>query len=268
MSMERQPAVAGAFYPGDAELLRREVSELLGNERSDERAFAAIAPHAGYRYSGSIAADVYRRIRIPRAVIVLCPNHTGMGAREAIITSGAFHIPGHRIPIAEALARQLLIRAKLTDDALAHEKEHALEVHLPFLVARNPELTIVPICLGFASFADCVRIGEALADVIESHDDEILIVASTDMSHFLPANLAREKDSRALEPLEALDPEGLYSTVVENDISMCGVIPTTTALIAAKRLGAKSVTRIRYGNSGDVSGDHDRVVGYAGLIVQ
>ncbi len=265
---ERPPAVAGRFYPAEERQLFADVARYVGPETTDEPALAVIAPHAGYMYSGAIAGEVYRRVRVPSVAIVLGPNHTGEGARAAIISRGAFRIPGAHVPIDATMAEELRGVALLTEDARAHAHEHSIEVHLPFLVNRNPKVRIVPVCLGGAPYPTCVRIGTAVADIVARHGRDVLVLASTDMSHYLPAELARAKDTLALERIEALDPEGLYRTVVDHDISMCGFIPTTVALIAAKALGASRAELVRYGNSGEASGDYERVVGYAGIVIR
>ncbi len=266
--MDRQPAVAGRFYPGDARALEAAVQGYVGAEVAEDRAIAIIAPHAGYVYSGAVAGEVYRAVHVPPLAIVMCPNHTGLGARAAILSHGNFCIPGHSVPIDENAAEELRELGLLTEDARAHAQEHGLEVHLPFLVHRNPSVQIVPLCLGLQPYESCVRIGSALADVVNHRGRDALIVASTDMSHYVPADVASRLDRLALDRVEALDAEGLYRTVVDNDLSMCGFIPTTVALVAAKALGAREARLVRYGNSGEASGDFDRVVGYAGLVIR
>ncbi|MFW6051046.1 MAG: AmmeMemoRadiSam system protein B [Myxococcota bacterium] len=266
--MQRLPAVAGRFYPDDPDDLAREVDRYIGPSPSDEPAIALIGPHAGYMYSGSIAGEVYASARVPDVVVVLAPNHAAVGARAAVQTTGHWHIPGAKVPIAENEAQTLQGLALLTEDPRAHAHEHSLEVHLPFLVRRNPDVRIVPVSLSFMPYAACARIGTALADLVTQHGRDVLIVASTDMSHYLPADVASSEDRLALDRIGALDPEGLYRTVVERDISMCGIIPTTVALVAAGALGAQTARLIRYGSSGDASGDYSRVVGYAGFVIR
>lgn len=266
--MERPPAVAGRFYPGDEEALRATVADLVGPSEHPERAIAVVVPHAGYVYSGAVAGEVYRSVEVPDHVVVLCPNHTGEGARAAITSHGSWRIPGRSVSIDSPVAEELRGVALLQEDTRAHAREHSLEVQLPFLVHRNPKVRFVPVCLSLLPYESCVRIGTALADIVIRHGRDVLIVASTDMSHYIPADVARARDRLALDRIEALDPEGLYRTVLDNDISMCGVIPTTVTLVAARALGAREARLVRYGTSGDVSGDHDRVVGYAGLVVR
>jgi len=266
--MERQPAVAGMFYPENKEELSAVVKQLIGTETSDERALAIVVPHAGYIYSGKIAGETYREIHVPNTAIVICPNHSGMGSRTAIICRGAFQIPGHRMPIDEVLAERVMQYAGLEEDSTAHLREHSLEVHLPFLVHRNPDVRIVPICISYISFDRCREIGQGIAKAIQESDKPVLIVASTDMSHHISSDAAEKQDGLALERVKLIDAEGLYETVLHHRISMCGFIPTTISLIAAKQLGATQARLIRYGNSGETSGDFQSVVGYAGFVVR
>ena len=268
LAITRSPAVAGRFYPADSRALNAEIDAFLGEAPTSEPAFAVVAPHAGYLYSGAIAGSVYRRIRVPDNVVVIGPNHTGRGEPVAIMTEGAFEIPGDTIPIARELATRIFDSGVFDRDDLAHRFEHSLEVQLPFLHRRNPELRLVPICLSVRSYAQCLDTGRALARAIEGTTGGALLVASTDMSHYVTADDARRLDLRALERLVALDPEGLYRTVVEHRISMCGFIPTTVALIAAKELGAREAEIVRYGHSGEITGDHSSVVAYAAAIVR
>jgi AmmeMemoRadiSam system protein B len=269
----REPAVAGRFYPGDPAILRRDVGRYLGPPPAagELRVQAALVPHAGYLYSGAIAGETYGRIRVPPRAIVLCPNHTGLGARRSVTAADAWQLPGGPVPVDAELRDELVRRAGLELDHRAHLREHAIEVQLPFLRAKAPDVSFVGVCLGGLSLAECCRLGEGIADAVRAvspgDPSEVLLVASSDMSHYVSATAAARLDALALERVVALDPEGLYRVVQEHDISMCGYIPTTVALVAARSLGATSARAIRYGNSGEASGDMDRVVGYAGVIV-
>jgi AmmeMemoRadiSam system protein B len=263
--MDRNSAVAGRFYPGEAERLRAEVRRYLGEPRP-AAALAVVGPHAGYIYSGAILGETYAEVEVPATVIIMCPNHTGMGTRRSCWHRGTWALPGGAIEVDEQLADALIDRGPLEPDVDAHRREHAIEVHLPFLRELNPAVKIVPIVLGRLRAADCVTLGERIAEVIEGRDD-VLVVASTDMSHYSSASEAQRLDAMAIERVLALDPVGLHETVERNDISMCGYIPTTVALVAAQRRGATRARLVRYGNSGEASGDFDRVVGYAGFIV-
>lgn len=267
----RSPAVAGRFYPSDPGELDAEVRRCLGAVKEETVVRAVVAPHAGYMYSGSIAGETYSRARVPSRVIVLCPNHTGAGLRRAVSAASAWSLPGGSVPVDSDLREQLLRTANLDLDDAAHAREHSAEVHLPFLRAKNRDVSVVPICLGPLSRKECISLGEVLAREIgrepASGDGGVLLVSSTDMSHYIPADVAKVLDGLAIDRVLALDPEGLYDTVIERDISMCGFVPTTVAVAYARALGARSGSLVRYGNSGETSGDMKRVVGYAGALI-
>jgi len=269
---EREPAVAGRFYPADSLLLAEEVASLLA-ERPDGRATAGpprpaigvLAPHAGYMYSGQVAGATYARVDVPDRVVILCPNHTGFGKRVAAWPDGAWATPLGRIQVNEAMTRDLLQTGLASPDREAHRYEHSLEVQLPFLQLRNPEVTIAAVCLGPLSFDRCEELGLQIARVARRH--QALVVASSDMSHYLPAATARAKDQLALDRVLALDPRGLHEVVSRERISMCGFVPATVMLVAAVEMGAREAELVRYATSGDVTGDDRSVVGYAGVVV-
>lgn len=267
----RHPAVAGRFYPGDPDDLRDEAREYLSQSpatAAPRRVIGCIAPHAGYIYSGHVAGAVFGSIEIPRRCVVMCPNHTGMGRALAIMSDGAWETPLGDVPIDVELAAALKARfPALHEDSAAHRAEHAAEVELPFLQLRQPDLTFVPIALGTAQFEPLEHLGLAVADVIAAQTDPVLIVASSDMNHYQSDAVTRVKDHRAIERILSLDPRGLYDVVTQQDISMCGFGPAVAMLTAARKLGSRSAELVKYATSGDVSGDRDRVVGYAGVIV-
>ncbi|HZQ96593.1 MAG TPA: AmmeMemoRadiSam system protein B [Candidatus Sulfotelmatobacter sp.] len=266
----RNPAVAGRFYPGDPGELRTQLHSFLSPSQAEPvRALGCIAPHAGYMYSGHVAGALFARIEIPRCCIVLCPNHTGQGQLLAMMAAGAWKTPLGDVPIDETLARALQRQFPLLhDDFAAHRSEHAAEVELPFLQLRQPQLRFLPIALGTSRFEPLEHLGKALAAVIAEQNHPILIVASSDMNHYESDAVTRVKDHRALEPILALDPRGLYDVITEHDISMCGFGPAVAMLTAARESGATSAELVKYATSGDVSGDRDMVVGYAGVLVK
>ena len=269
----RHPAVAGRFYPGDADDLRTEVRGYLSQSLSVNnlpiRAAGCIAPHAGYMYSGHVAGAVFARVEVPRRCVLMCPNHTGMGRALAMMSEGAWETPLGDVPIDTELAEALKQRfGSLHDDAAAHRAEHAAEVELPFLQMRQPELTFVPIALGTGQFDVLEQLGKALADVIAAQKDPVLIIASSDMNHYESDAATRVKDHRAIERILTLDARGLYDVVTQQDISMCGFGPAVAMLTAARLLGATSAELVKYATSGDVSGDRELVVGYAGVVVR
>jgi AmmeMemoRadiSam system protein B len=288
----RHPAVAGRFYPRDRESLRDEVNSYLfqGNSAQSDsapsdlansapvEAIGCIAPHAGYMYSGHVAGAVFARIDIPRRCIVICPNHTGVGRPLAIMSEGAWETPLGNVQIDSELAASLKERCpSLQEDASAHRGEHAAEVELPFLLLRQPKLTFVPIALGTQRLDILEQLGLAIADVIAAqivssktaaNKDRVLIVASSDMNHYESDVITRAKDHWAIERILTIDARGLHEVVTQQNISMCGMGPAVTMLTAAKKLGATSAELVKYATSGDVSGDRDMVVGYAGVVVR
>jgi AmmeMemoRadiSam system protein B len=287
-SVVRHPAVAGRFYPRDAESLREEVNSCLSQSNSTQSDFAranlvagdlanqtqataigCIAPHAGYMYSGHVAGAVFARMKIPQRCIVMCPNHTGVGRALAIMSEGEWETPLGNIPIDREVAASLKGRfSALHEDSSAHRGEHAAEVELPFLLLCQPKLTFVPIALGTTQLDVLEQLGLAIADVISASKDPVLIVASSDMNHYESDAVTRAKDHWAIERILTLDARGLHEVVGQQNISMCGMGPAVAMLTAARKLGAKSAELVKYATSGDVSGERDMVVGYAGVVVR
>lgn len=269
--MLRSPAVANMFYPGDKDRLKEQLSTYIRAVPEPKRVLAAVSPHAGYIYSGGVAGAVFSQIRIPDAVVILGPNHRGMGASVALSASGTWDMPLGSVPINEAMAESILkvstSGVKIKDDPGAHAMEHSIEVQVPFLQFLRPEVSIVPIALSHLTYDACQEIGQALVQGIQDYGKEVLLVASTDMTHYESQKSAKEKDKLAIDRILDLDPAGLYETVSRHGISMCGVIPTTIVLEACKVLGASKAELVRYATSGDVTGDNAQVVGYAGFIV-
>ena len=284
----RAPAVAGRFYPGRADELLREILEYTSAGKTPVEAgriaaIGCVAPHAGYIYSGGVAGAVYARLEIPKRCVILCPNHTGKGRPLSIMANTTWQTPlGEVAADAEMGARLLRRFPALEENSAAHRAEHAIEVQLPFLQARQPELNIVPIAIGTSDFDVLHGLGEALADVIAGRQEDdpekdgqeedragkVLIVASSDMNHYESDAVTRVKDHKAIERVLAMDARGLWEVVMNEDISMCGFGPTIVMLTAAKLLGATAATLVKYATSGEVSGDYESVVGYAGIIVE
>jgi AmmeMemoRadiSam system protein B len=266
----RHPAVAGRFYPRDEKSLRNEVRNYLSQNPHQEpvRASGCIVPHAGYMYSGHVAGAVFAGLKIPQLCLVMCPNHTGVGHTLAICSEGAWETPLGSVPIDCAFATALKLRCPLLhEDATAHRSEHAAEVELPFLQMLQPQLRFVPIALGTGQFEPLDQVGCAIADVIAAHNNPVLIVASSDMNHYESDVVTRVKDHMAIEPILRLDARALYDVVTQQHITMCGFGPAVVMLTATKKLGATSAELVKYATSGDVSGERDMVVGYAGIVV-
>lgn len=262
--------MAGHFYPGDEAGLRRDVESFLHTEDGEAApARGIVVPHAGYMYSGAVAGSVYAAARLPRRVVILGPNHTGLGKPVAVMNHGLWETPLGSALIDETLAGLILDLATMAEeDEAAHRAEHSLEVQIPFLQTSRRDFMFAPICVGISRREDLLTLGEAIAAAAESLTEPVGVVISTDMTHYERAETARRKDFMAIERIKALDGEGLHAVVRDQEISMCGFAPATAGLTALKRMGASSAELISYANSGDVSGDYNEVVGYAGLLIR
>jgi AmmeMemoRadiSam system protein B len=266
--MIRTPAVSGQFYAGDNSRLRQQVGQYLTTEQPRVDAVGIMVPHAGLIYSGAVAGLVYSSISMPKTFIMLGPNHTGLGPAISIMDDGQWEVPTGRLNIDSRLANRILQNTSgVTRDSIAHSFEHSLEVQLPFITCLSTDVAIVPIAMMNSSYERCLELAEGIVEAVRGIADPVTILASSDMSHYLPDRTARRKDGMALERVLSMDPRGLYDTVRKEGISMCGVFPVTVMLIASQMLGAKNSRLLRYMTSGDVSGDYDSVVGYAGVVL-
>lgn len=269
-AMIRQPVVAGRFYPGDPEALRREVAAYLAEAGSAAPTLLAMAPHAGYVYSGSVAGRTLGAASLADTVLLLGPNHTGRGERLAVWASGAWRVPGCDVAVDADLAQAFMTAdARLAPDVVAHLDEHSLEVLLPFLCVKNPDnLRIVPVAVAEPDPNVLRQVAEAMAGVLAGRAEPVSIVVSSDMSHYVPQETAKRRDALALTRVLELDPDGLYRVVREAGITMCGVMPMVLGLHLAKALGAREAVAAAYATSGEASGDYSQVVGYAGVLVR
>jgi hypothetical protein len=267
--MIRQPAVAGQFYQGSPSALRDQVERFLVPEAKKVKALGIVSPHAGLVYSGSVAGAVYSRIELPGTFVLIGPNHTGLGAPVSLMAKGSWETPLGAVRINDDLAAAVLSKSRrIHDDTMAHLQEHSLEVQLPFIQCLKRNFTIVPIQMMDTRLETCIEVGNAIASAIAEFNKEgVLIVASSDMSHYVSAETAKRKDHAAIKRILDLDAQGLYNTVRDEGISMCGYGPVVTMIAACKSLGATKAELVKYTNSGDVSGDYDQVVGYAGIVV-
>ena len=268
--MDRQPVVAGRFYAGSPQALAGDVAAYrdgAGPVR-DRRTILAMVPHAGHVYSGQVAGRTLAEAVLGDTVILLGPNHTGKGAAVAVWPDGTWLFPGGGLEVDGELAREVIRTCPAAQsDTAAHLYEHSLEVNLPFLAAANPALRIVPVAIAQPDLPTLKELGHSLAEVIRGSGKTVSLVVSSDMNHFLDDGETRRRDRLALDRIEALDPEGLFQTVRAQSISMCGVLPMTVGLMAAKELGATRAEVVRYATSGDVNREYAQVVGYAGVIV-
>jgi AmmeMemoRadiSam system protein B len=266
--MLRPPAVSGQFYQATGPRLQQQVDQYIQKEQARDAAVGIMVPHAGLVYSGAVAGAVYSSLVMPKTFVMLGPNHTGIGHPISIMDDGEWEVPNGKLRIDRKLAFRILQHAPGAErDAKAHTFEHSLEVQLPFIAYFSTDIAIVPIAILSASFDQCTELAEGIVKAVQGIDYPVTILASSDMSHYLPDRTARQKDNIALERLLGLDPRGLYDTVIRERITMCGYLPATVMLIAAKMLGARTARLVRYMTSGDVSGDYDSVVGYAGIVL-
>ena len=268
--MVRPPAVAGRFYPDDPAELTRQIAGFVPSVEEPLRpALACLLPHAGYRYSGHVAGAVYARLKLPRRFLLLGPRHFPRGKPQAILSEGAWETPLGRAEIDSELARDLKgAYPELCEDSVAHQTEHALEVQLPFLQSLAGDFRFVPIALGPTDYIQLESLGHAMAEVLRRQRDPVLMIASSDMNHYESDEITRRKDGLAIERVVALDAAGLFDVVRREEITMCGFGPAVSILTAARLLGATRATLVRYATSGDINGDRNEVVGYAGVIVE
>ncbi|MBU1567115.1 MAG: AmmeMemoRadiSam system protein B [Proteobacteria bacterium] len=268
----RQPAVADRFYPGSPEALTLAINELMPvarpiAARQKQKALAVVSPHAGYVYSGALAAETLSSIEIPETVIIIGPNHRGQGAPVAL-SNVTWDMPLGKVPVDIEVCDLLRSHSQhIKVDEMAHKHEHSLEVQVPFLQMLQKKLSIVPLVVSHISYLLCEELAKAIAATIRTTARDILIVASSDMNHFESRQSNEKKDQLALQCIEQMNPYNLYHTVSDNRISMCGVIPVTIAMLAAKIQGGTKCRLVGYTDSGYVSGDTGQVVGYAGVVI-
>lgn len=266
--MLRQPAVAGQFYPASAEELKKIIEGLVEPEAVKEDAIGLVMPHAGYTYSGSVAGATISKVRFKNTFIILAPNHTGLGKPFSIMTSGSWQTPLGKVNIDEKLAGRILKSSShIKEDTEAHRLEHSIEVQLPFLQYFKKDVKIVPIMLSQADISVYKEIGVQIASAIRETGRGVVILASSDMSHYEPQAVAKEKDNLAINAILGLDEDELLKRVAEKGISMCGYAPVSCLIAAATELGANHAELVKYQTSGDTGGDYGLVVGYAGVIL-
>lgn len=266
----RPPAVAGQFYSSSSLGLKNQIESLIDKKAPKLDVIACVLPHAGYMYSGFVAGQTVSRINIKDKIILLGPNHTGYGVPFSITTEGTWQTPLGEIKIDSTLAKQILNHSKyLEEDSLAHVYEHSLEVELPFLQYFKTNFEIVPIIVSSDEIGILKEIGKSVADAIKESNtkDSVMIVASSDMTHYEAREQAMKKDREAIQAILDLNEDRLMERVRKLNISMCGYAPVVAMLSAAKLLDAKQAKLIKYQTSGDITGDNDSVVGYAGIII-
>ena len=271
LSKIRQSVVAGRFYPASSQNIIEQIKDFIDTEKDKIDALACVLPHAGYIYSGRVAVQTVARLKLRKKIILLGPNHTGQGEPYSIMADGEWVTPLGSIKIDVKLAASILEASKcLEEDTLAHRQEHSLEVELPILQYFKESFEIVPIAFMSDDLAVLKKIGEEIALGIKNSglQDEVMLLASSDMTHYESQESAQTKDKLAIAAILELDPDKLMRRIKTYNISMCGYAPVIVMLSAVNSLGAKSAELIKYETSAKATGDTNSVVGYAGIIIK
>ena len=266
--MLRLPAVAGTFYPDNPVELTKQIHTFVDSASAQEKIScrACLVPHAGYSYSGHVAGAVYGRLALPPRIIILGVRHFPRGANVAMLSEGAWRTPLGDVAIDSDLAGKISrVCPLLREDFIAHEREHSLEVQLPFLQVLQPGLSFVPIALGAVQFDELVCIGESLGRILAT-EQNILLLTTSDFNHYEDDVTTRRKDHLAIEQILKLNPRSLFDVCRTEKISMCGLGPAVAMLTALNIIGSNRPELVKYATSADVSGDSNSVVGYAGMI--
>lgn len=278
--MMRKPAVAGYFYESDEQLLKERIKWCythpigpgripgkLGNKRSIK---GLISPHAGYEFSGPVAAFSYLELAedgLPETVLILCPNHTGMGSGLSTMTQGGWQTPLGEVPIDTEFARKLVDNYPLMDDEpSAHIQEHSCEVQLPFLQELGQDFKLVPICMMMQDLETSQELGGAIALTAQELGQDLVVIASTDFTHQMPHKVAVAQDKKVLDAIESFDEQEMFKRIISNNVTMCGYGPVATTMAASKAMGAHNATILKYATSGDTSGNYTSVVGYGSAV--
>ncbi|MFW5907177.1 MAG: MEMO1 family protein [Candidatus Natronoplasma sp.] len=270
--MVRRPAVAGQFYPGTEGGLKQKIEECfehdlgpgdIPSEEGNKREIKGlVCPHAGYVYSGPVAAHSYKALMengLPETAIILGPNHHGMGAGVAL-AEDPYSTPLGTAEIDEDIAESLAGGVIQRDD-VAHQREHSLEVQIPFLQYLSRSIKVVPICLNKQDLKTSKKLGERIKKTVATDQKDVVVIASTDFSHYVLKENAEKKDKMAIDKILANDPDGLFQTVQENNISMCGYGAVAAMMIGS---GGEKGELLKYATSGDVMPQKE-VVGYGAL---
>ncbi len=273
--MQREPAVANAFYTGRSEKLKEEIDGFLGNARlsgnSVGDAVSYVAPHAGYRYSGQVAAFTYKALSMKKDLdkidtfVIIGPNHTGLGYPVSV-SMADWNTPLGLVDNDLELSNEIALQSeRISIDEEAHSLEHSVEVQLPFLqrVVERPRCCFV--CMGNQSLDYCMMLSSAILKGAKRLGRNIVVIASSDFDHYEPAKIAEEKDMQAIEELKGLRFEQFHGKIEELDDSACGYGPITVSAMFAKNRGAKEGILLKYSNSGNVTGDYDSVVSYSSI---
>ena len=280
--MLRQPAVAGAFYPDNPEILKKLIESCflddagvgylpkLGSFEDADYPINVMVPHAGYQYSGAIASHGYCEIvknGFPEVFIILSPNHTGLGTEISVFNEGKWMTPLGNVEVDAEFARAIIESSDIASaDFTAHIREHSIEVQLPFLQYFSNDFKIVPITMGRQNFVTSNDLSNAIFDAASKLNKSYCVIASTDLSHFNNQEKANKVDGFVLEDIDEMNEFKLFEEVVQYNITMCGYGPVMATMSVSKRCGKNTSEILAYGTSGDVTGDFTSVVGYASGI--
>ena len=275
----RRPTQAGSFYAGDAKALRVEIENCFFHKfgpgrlpkiesKGPRKIVGLVCPHAGYMYSGPVAANAYFELALdgkPDVVVVLGPNHTGYGSALALMDAGIWQTPLGDVEVDTAVAHEIVSKTRLVDvDEIAHKYEHSIEVQLPFLqYLYGDKFRLVPICFGMQDLASAEEVGRALVEVLAERN--AIIIASSDFTHYESQASAAKKDGAAIKAVESMDARKFLTVVESENVTACGYGPIATLITAANGLMAKEARLLQYKTSGDITGDKSSVVGYAAL---
>lgn len=264
----RQPAVAGQFYPLRPEYLEKELKRCFeGLEIREREVIGAVCPHAGYVYSGKVAAYSYATLPKADTYVILGPNHTGYGSALSV-SRDTWKTPFGPVEVDVELADRFL--GSIIDvDELGHKYEHSIEVQLPFLQYRfGGDFKILPICMGMQDEETAIEVGDIIGRLAADSGKKVVCIASSDFTHYQPAKLAREIDNEVIGPILNLDVQGMYDRLYRRNASVCGYGTIAAMITASKIMGGSHATLLNYSNSGEASGDFNAVVGYAAIIVE
>jgi hypothetical protein len=285
----REPAVAGMFYPANPSALEDQIEACflaqgapgiipIVDPNGPRKIVGLVCPHAGYMYSGPASACAYYRLAgdgLPEVAVIIGPNHHSYSPAAALSDHSAWRTPLGAILVDSEVTRSIAKHSASAEiDSRAFASEHSVEVQVPFLqylaAGAGAHISIVPVLIGAMGFANPLEfardLGQSIANALNGRN--CLVIASTDFTHFENSQSAALKDTQAISKILALDEGGLMETVESMDISMCGALPTAIAITACKHLGAVSVERLAYQNSGDITGDYSNVVGYGALEIR
>ncbi|MGB8233241.1 MAG: AmmeMemoRadiSam system protein B [Methanobacterium sp.] len=277
--MIRKPAVAGLFYELDPDSLRKQIEwcfkhrlgpgniPVIGSKRDIK---GVISPHAGYIYSGPVAAHTYHEIAedgFPETFIILCPNHTGMGSGVSAMKEGSWETPLGLADIDAEFADLMIKNARIIDsNADAHLKEHSAEVQLPFLQYLSPDFKFVPVTMWMQDIETSTEIGNSIYKTASELDRDVVVIASTDFTHYQPQNIAQTQDMKVIDAIKAMDENLMINRVAQLNVTMCGYGPVAATMVATKKMGATNCEILKYATSGDATGDKSSVVAYASAV--